>query len=81
MNANAQTYTDLTPYDFFLWGHLKNPVHSSQPPANIQELEQRIRHHSEELKRNSAMIRRSFHSMIRRGWDCIDLNGGHVEGR
>lgn len=33
---------DLTPLDFFLWGHLKNVVYKSRPD-NIEELKNRIR--------------------------------------
>lgn len=32
---------DLTPLDFFLWGHLKSKVYETAP-SNIQELKQRI---------------------------------------
>ena len=33
---------DLTPYDFFLWGWLKEQVYSTKP-RNLEELEERIR--------------------------------------
>ncbi|KYQ46369.1 hypothetical protein ALC60_14791, partial [Trachymyrmex zeteki] len=32
---------DLTPLDFFLWGHLKSVVYKT-PPENINDLRQRI---------------------------------------
>ncbi|XP_022170059.1 uncharacterized protein LOC111033573 [Myzus persicae] len=34
---------DLTPLDFFLWGHLKNVVYTD-PPINIQDLKNKITH-------------------------------------
>ena len=32
---------DLTPCDFFLWGHVKNRVYSTQP-RSIEDLEEKI---------------------------------------
>jgi hypothetical protein len=34
---------DATPYDFFLWGYVKDQVYVPTVPANIPELKVRIR--------------------------------------
>ena len=71
----------MTPCDFLSWGYLKGKVFSAQPPDNVEVLKQNIRHHTDELERDPVMIRCFFNAMVRRTWDWIDLNGGHVEGR
>ena len=40
---------NLTPLDFFLWGYLKSKVYQTSP-ANLEELEQRIRHEIDTLR-------------------------------
>lgn len=70
---------DLTPCDFFLWGHIKSKVYTS-PPASIAVLRRRIIDAFNELKRNRNMVRSSFNEMLRRAQVCQQNNGGHVEG-
>ena len=55
---------DLTPCDFFLWGHLKDKVFTT-PPANIQELRARIVDEVNHLRQDQGMIRRSVRDMRR----------------
>ena len=40
---------DLTPCDFFLWGHLKSKVYSTSP-ANTEDLKEGISHEANLLK-------------------------------
>jgi hypothetical protein len=70
---------DLTPCNFFLWGYLKNKVYTS-PPRDLNDLQNHIRHEVEALRKNPALIRRTFQAMRRRCQLCIDRDGGHVEG-
>lgn len=70
---------DLTPCDFFLWGHLKGKVFTT-PPANIQELRARLVDEVNHLRQDHGMIRRAVRDMTRRCQLCIVRNGGHVEG-
>ena len=44
---------DLTPCDYFLWGHLKNKVYST-PPENTGELRERIFNEVNLLKRKTC---------------------------
>ena len=69
---------DLTPCDFFLWGHLKQKVFSTEVP-NLVELRRRIVDSTNDLRQNQGIIRRSFQDMVRRTNLCIRRNGGHVE--
>lgn len=72
---------DLTPLDFFLWGYLKSKVYHTPPPANLQEVEARVRVEVTSLRRNRGMVRRAVRNMLDRAHTCLQQNGGHVEGR
>ena len=73
---------DLTPLDFFLWGYLKSKVYyHPPPPANIREVEARVRAAVTSLHRNRGIIRRSVRHILDRAQVCLQMNGGHVEGR
>lgn len=69
---------DLTPLDFFLWGYLKNRVYTT-PPADLNDLQQRIIQEVNVLKQNRPMVRRAVWAMLHRAQLCIQRNGGHVE--
>ena len=69
---------DLTPLDFFFWGHLKSKVFAT-PPANLHELQQRIVTEVDTLRQDRALIRRAVNGMMRRATLCVERRGGHVE--
>ena len=70
---------DLTPLDFFLWGYIKSKVYTT-PPADIEELERRIRVEIAALRR-SDLPGRTVEAMRSRAARCIAVGGRHVEGR
>lgn len=67
---------DLTPLDFFLWGHLKSVVFKTQPDS-IEQLQQRIvqecRAISPETLEN---VRKQFEYRL---YLCLEKNGTHFE--
>ena len=65
---------DLTPLDIFLWSKV-----FETPPGNLEELEQRIRHETNDLRHDRAMVRRAVFDMVRRARVCVQRDGGHVE--
>ena len=69
---------ELTPLDFFLWGHLKSKVFIT-PPADLDDLERPITAKINVLRQDRAVIRRAVADMLRRAWICVGRNGGHVE--
>ena len=69
---------DLTPLDFFLWGHLKAKVYTTQP-RDIDDLQRRITAEVDVLRQDHGMIRRAVSAMRKRATICIERNGGHVE--
>ena len=56
---------DLTPLDFFLWGHLQSKVYVT-PPRDLDDLEARIRAEIDILRQDPEMIRRAVFDMLRR---------------
>lgn len=67
---------DLTPADFFLWGHLKNEVYS-QPSHNLEELKLRIEHKFAEL--NIDFVKDACSSVAKRCKTCIEAKGEQFE--
>lgn len=69
---------DLTPMDFYLWGHLKTLVYSS-PVDTREELLQRITFHCDVIRNNAGLLWRVQQSSLRRARECIRVHGAHVE--
>lgn len=68
---------DLTPLDFFLWGHLKNLVYDHHnPPRTLQELEGRITAACSQI--TPGMIRNAVENIKKRAAFCVQQNGGHI---
>ena len=61
---------DLTPLDFFLWSYIKCKVYTT-PPANLDDLEMRIRNEMDILRQDRAMVRRAVNSMTARAELCL----------
>uniref|UniRef100_UPI00358DFE76 uncharacterized protein n=1 Tax=Myxine glutinosa TaxID=7769 RepID=UPI00358DFE76 len=70
---------DLTPCDYFLWGHLKNKVFVT-PLRDLDELQGCIRHEVDAFRNDPALVRRAVQGMLRRCELCVERGGGHVEG-
>ena len=69
---------DLTPLDFFLWGHLKSKVYTT-PPRDLDDLQERVTAEVAVVRQDTAMIRHAVYDMLRRAEVCVQRNGGHVE--
>ena len=64
--------SDLTPLDFFFWGHLKSKIFAT-PPANLHELQQRI------VTEVDTLRERALNNMRRRATLSVKRRGGHME--
>ena len=53
---------DLTPCDFFLWGHLKSKVFTT-PPESLQIRRQRVCDELDHFRQNPGTIRRAVRAM------------------
>ena len=68
---------DMTPCDFFLWGHVKERVYVPPLPADLDELRNRI----------TAAVNSVTEDTLRRVWDGFSyrvdvfraVGGGHIE--
>lgn len=67
---------DLTPLDFFLWGHLKSVVYKSKVHS-LEELRQRIV--DECAKITPAMLQKVRAAFEDRMYYCLAENGSHFE--
>ena len=67
---------DLTPPDFFLWGHLKTKVYVNKP-RTIQDLKENIK--SEIAAIDSGMLQRTFANMERRIALYVGVEQGHIQ--
>jgi len=66
---------DLTPLDFFLWGHLKAKVYARKP-RSIEELKIFIR---EEVRNvNRDMLQSVSNNFVKRIRECIENGGKHL---
>ena len=64
---------DLTPFDFFLWGYLKQVFQT--PPISLEDLRTRILNEFNQLRTKTNFLRKAVRKMRRRAADCIDQNG------
>lgn len=70
---------DLTPMDFYVWGHMKSIVYQDgHPILNEETLKQKIVSAAEEIKRQltSTVVKSELRHRIRR---CSSNRGGHFE--
>ncbi|KAL4132126.1 hypothetical protein QTP88_009335 [Uroleucon formosanum] len=68
---------DLTPLDFFLWGHLKTVVYAD-PPINLQHLKQKITEACSKLTKEQITAA-SQDEVNRRLQSCLLNNGENFE--
>lgn len=68
---------DITPLDFYLWGYVKNEVYEFNPPANKNELEQRVLNILSNINRNT--LQRVTKTVLKKCQQCINKNGRHFE--
>lgn len=69
---------DLTPCDFFLWGHIKSVVYKT-PVANEAQLWQRIQHAINDLRGDGEILQRVMFNFLRRINLCMRVNGEHFQ--
>lgn len=69
---------DLTPLDYFLWGHLKSEVYNEEFNTREQLLEKIITV-CDNIRNNPEVIDRSVKNILKRSRKCIDVGGIHFE--
>lgn len=76
MNWPARS-PDLTPLDFFLWGHLKSKVYNRTMPGDEDDLLARIQEATDTV--TEEMILCAQQDIIERARKCVAVNGGYFE--
>ena len=69
-------HPDLTPLDFFLWGHVKQQVYATRP-ENVQDLKDRIERACRAV--SPQVLRRVREAVLNRTVLCEERNGSHFE--
>lgn len=69
---------DLTPLDFYLWGHLKNRVYTTQVNTR-QELWRRVQEACREVRNTPGVFERVRQSLLRRAQACMNEGGRNFE--
>ena len=67
---------DMSPPDFYLWGHLKDNVYEDAPQS-IAELKAAITRKMRAIPREECI--RVINNFARRIQVCLQRNGGHME--
>lgn len=67
---------DLTPLDFFLWGHIKNEVYSTEP-QDVNDLKNQIVSACANIEPH--VLKRVVQSMKKRFMACVAVEGRHFE--
>ncbi|KYQ59324.1 hypothetical protein ALC60_01634, partial [Trachymyrmex zeteki] len=67
---------DLSPLDFFLWGHLKSKIYATQP-TSLEGLRQRIINESHQIIPQMLQnVRQRFEQNL---YYCMEVDGQHFE--
>ena len=69
---------DLTPLDFYLWGHMKSLVFTVSP-INEEDLVNKIIDAATAIKNDHCVIHNAMQAILERSRLCIDVGGGHFE--
>lgn len=67
---------DLTPLDFFLWGHIKQQVYATRP-VSVEDLKDRIVRACRAI--SPRILRRVRRAILKRAIFCERMEGGHFE--
>ena len=69
---------DLSPLDFYVWGHLKQEVYRERIDTR-EQLQQRIHNAAHRITQNRNTLRNVYDSLLRRCNACIRVGGAHFE--
>lgn len=70
--------TDLTPLDYFLWGHSKAIVYQV-PIVSREQLIARINMACEQIRNDAEVVKHSVMHLSKRADKCIDVGGRQFE--
>ena len=69
---------DLTPLDYYLWGHMKTLVYETKVDSRAS-LRDRIFAAAEHIRKHPDNIASAIQSQLIRAENCLETRGGHFE--
>ena len=69
---------DLTPLDYYVWGHMKTLVYESKVDSRTA-LRDRIFAAAEQIRNHPDSIASAIRSLLIRAEKCLAARGGHFE--
>jgi hypothetical protein len=69
---------DLTPIDFYLWGHLKTVVYAT-PMNDAENLCERVQNACQVIRDDNMVFERIRQSCVRRAQACVQNGGRQIE--
>jgi len=75
--ATEMRSPDLTPLDFYLWGHMKTLVYETKVESRAA-LHNRIFAAAEHIHNHPNNIASATQSLLMRAENCIAAGGGHL---
>jgi len=69
---------DLTPLDYYIWGHMKTLVYETKVDSRA-ELRARIFAVAEQIRNHPDRIASAIQSLLIRAEKCVANGGGHFE--
>jgi hypothetical protein len=69
---------DLTPLDFYLWGHLKTVVYAT-PVNDAEDVWERVQNDCQVIRDVNSVFERIRQSCVCRAQACVQNGGGHIE--
>ena len=69
---------DLTPLEYFRWGHIKSRVYHSAS-RTIPDLKSEVRRRIRQVKASLSTCRSVLNNLKKRASLCLERNGGHFE--
>ena len=69
---------DLTPLDFYVWGHLKQLVYASKP-RTINDLKRKIHQGVQQINNTEGLLSKVMLSFRHRLHVCVQNHGAHIE--
>lgn len=69
---------DLTPLDYYLWGHMKQLVYTNTP-STLEELRNKVMAAADQIRENRTCLQKTTRSISYRATVCLSEAGSHFE--
>jgi hypothetical protein len=77
-NSMGCSFPDLSHLDFYLYGHMKSAVCTSDV-SDVQDVQQRIQNELVTIRTTPGIFRQVRRSLFRRAMSSVEAQSGHLE--